>query len=141
MLVGPQIGKPAEFSSILAGKFVLMSRFAIFAIFALIIFRCPYFDRLFSSGMKDSKLREITLPGVTINAIRALLEYLYTNDLSFDANSIFETLELADRMSLPRLKLLCINLIQCNISIDNVVHLCCKVYAVIYSNALPLIFS
>lgn len=80
--------------------------------------------------MKDSNLREISLPGIPIEALKGLVEYLYTNDLAFDPFSVFETLELADRMSLPLLKQICINLIQCNISIANAVHLCCKAYIV-----------
>jgi hypothetical protein len=80
--------------------------------------------------MKDSNLREISLPGVTIEAMKGLVEYLYTNDLTFDSFSVFETLELADRVSLPLLKQICVNSIQCNISVGNVVHLCCKAYTV-----------
>lgn len=68
-----------------------------------------YFKKMFSSGMKESKQREITIPNVSKNAFMLLLEYLYTGEISDQATleDLLNLSQAGDMFDLPRLQDLC----------------------------------
>lgn len=81
--------------------------------------RCPYFKRLFSSGMKDARMTQLQLNEVSGEALNVILHYLYTDRLAFDPEFVCEVYVIADMMQLIDLKVKCIQSVKDNLSIEN----------------------
>ena len=69
--------------------------------------RCAPFRVMFSIGMKETREQRIRITNARYQTFYALLEYLYTGQLSVSTEIISELLELADLYTLEHLKSLC----------------------------------
>lgn len=88
--------------------------------------------------MKESKQKEIELFDVKYESFLGVLEYLYTDMLSFEAikaETIVDIMLLADRFLLQSLKILCENYLIRNLNVDNVIHV---LLAATRANALAI---
>jgi len=90
--------------------------------------RCMYFDKLFSSGMRESSYEMLNFDDVTFDALKNLVYFLYSNTSHFEMHSIIGTYVLADRMGLPVLQSQCVNNVKNNLSVTNIVYLSTQVY-------------
>lgn len=68
-----------------------------------------YFDKLFSSGMRESTNEVLNFDDVSFNALKNLVYFLYSNTSQFEEQSVIDTYVLADRMGLPVLQSQCVN--------------------------------
>ena len=70
---------------------------------AIVAARCPYFATLFDSGMRDSSARELPLPDTDPAALEPLLHFMYGGGLTVTTRQqARSSLELADRLLLPK---------------------------------------
>ena len=67
----------------------------------------PYFQAMFTSGMKESqwateasKMQDIVLPGIAANGLKMLLEFLYTGKLELNPGNIQEVLACAAQLQI-----------------------------------------
>lgn len=68
----------------------------------------PVFRRLFTSGLKESVLNEVNLPGKTYEEVTMLLDFIYPNkiyDLNKNDMKIQRLLELSDEYDISSIKL------------------------------------
>eukprot|EP00753_Platysulcus_tardus_P022491 PLAT9708.2.p2 GENE.PLAT9708.2~~PLAT9708.2.p2 ORF type:complete len:135 (+),score=73.29 PLAT9708.2:151-555(+) len=76
---------------------------------------------MFSSGMKESHEREISIADWSYAAFLAMLEFFYTGSiLSLPLEVAIDLLGLADHYTLASLKQLCENTLVHDIDVDNV---------------------
>ncbi|XP_078668087.1 rho-related BTB domain-containing protein 1-like isoform X3 [Branchiostoma floridae x Branchiostoma belcheri] len=70
----------------------------------LLMAHCDVMSAMFGGNFLESSINEVPLPGTTKACLQALLEYLYTGQLSLPANrDCIGLIELANRICLPRL--------------------------------------
>uniref|UniRef100_UPI00358FB44B rho-related BTB domain-containing protein 2-like n=1 Tax=Myxine glutinosa TaxID=7769 RepID=UPI00358FB44B len=71
---------------------------------AILISSCDWMAAMFGGGFAESSSQEVRLPGRTLACMRALLEYLYTDQFSTDPMlDSMELLILANQLCLPQL--------------------------------------
>ena len=63
-----------------------------------------YFDNLFSNGMKESRVREIHVKGVSSSLMATALEYIYNGNCPFPLDNFFELLLLANMLELKKIE-------------------------------------
>ncbi|KAF0719156.1 Aste57867_1246 [Aphanomyces stellatus] len=92
---------------------------------AILAARCPHFKAMFSSGMRESREMEVTVPSIRIPVFLALLEYLYNDTVSMEmkAEMAIELYAAADMYGLDRLKGLCEAIVQKGLVVDNAGYL------------------
>ncbi|GAQ80721.1 BTB/POZ domain containing protein [Klebsormidium nitens] len=78
---------------------------------AILAARCPKFEALFSGGFGDSSATEDELPDVNTTAFTAMLDYIYSGDMScfneLAPDTLAATFALADEYILPLLRVGC----------------------------------
>ena len=97
----------------------------------LLSVRCQYFNRMFSSGMKESvqssaKIIEVPIQDVDYESFEALIVYLTTDQLTVDLNdykSLCQLLAVSDQFMVDRLKIHCESVLEMQIRADNVFEL------------------
>ena len=97
----------------------------------LLSVRCQYFNRMFSSGMKESvhssaKITEVPIQGVDYESFKALIVYLTTDQLTIDTNDykrLCQLLVVSDQFMVDRLKMHCERVLEMQIQADNVFEL------------------
>jgi len=81
--------------------------------------RSSYFQRMLSSGMKESNASEIKIPDFSFSVFLDVLRFIYTGELLLREENVVEVLEAANFYKLERLKCLCEDLLHRIIEIDN----------------------
>lgn len=109
----------SEFSDV---TFVLEGK-PIYAHRALLAARSEHFRAMFSSGMKESRDGDVSLPGVQYSTFLALLEYVYTDHAEVEPVDAIGLFVLADRFMMERLKTVCEERVQKGISVENAAEL------------------
>ena len=71
--------------------------------------RCPYFHRMFTSGMKESNEMEIKVTDVDYDTFLLMVKYLYTGTLSFEENNEEKKQDQVAQMYKAMHKYLCAN--------------------------------
>ena len=93
----------------------------------------PYFQAMFTSGYKESQwrnkvgelreagesLQEILLPGVSAEALRLVLEFIYTGQLELSPLNIQAILGCASQLQLQSVVSLCSRYLHTNLDLDN----------------------
>jgi hypothetical protein len=95
----------------------------IFAHKAVLARRCPYFARVYDSGMQESIPPcsvEVTL--FRYEAMEAFLEYLYTDRTTFPSDITLELLQVASFYDVPALKAACADRLGALITLDTVLR-------------------
>eukprot|EP00698_Gefionella_okellyi_P009582 TRINITY_DN2450_c0_g1_i3.p1 TRINITY_DN2450_c0_g1~~TRINITY_DN2450_c0_g1_i3.p1 ORF type:complete len:500 (-),score=57.75 TRINITY_DN2450_c0_g1_i3:1522-2967(-) len=69
--------------------------------------RCPYFNAMFSGGMREMNMSEVPLMDVSASALVCVLKFIYTDVAEVSANNAAEVLVLAGKYGLARLQSLC----------------------------------
>ncbi|TVU04986.1 hypothetical protein EJB05_48133, partial [Eragrostis curvula] len=96
---------------------------------AMLAARSPVFRAQLHGSMADATMPCITLHDINAATFKAMLRFIYTDDLPADhelnaldspAEMLHDLLVVADRYALDRLKLLCASKIWDGVSIDNV---------------------
>lgn len=69
--------------------------------------RSPVFDRMFQQDMKESTSRELSIEDVRKDTVEAMLEYIYTGEVTKKVKNESELVYVADKYELPGLLELC----------------------------------
>jgi len=85
----------------------------------ILCMRCPYFKAMFMGEMRESRAREIVIQDVRHPIFLALLEYLYTDEITIPLDIAMELFQAADQFGVERLKKMCEGKMLASISIEN----------------------
>lgn len=83
-----------------------------------------YFRVMFTSEVRESRLKEITLEGVSAQGIQFLLDYAYTSRLSLNLSNIQDVLATASHVQVATVVEACSNYLQVGYNTDVVVKGC-----------------
>ncbi|CAD8073051.1 unnamed protein product [Paramecium primaurelia] len=83
--------------------------------------RCEYFKTLFLNEQFNLG-DKLVITETTINVFKAILQYIYTDEVLIDSYIVYDLLALADKYMLQRLKNLCEDHLIKNISLKNVIE-------------------
>jgi hypothetical protein len=111
-------------------KFVVEEK-PIYAHKRLLSVRSQYFNRMFSSGMKESlqsssSITEISIPDTDYQSFKTLIVYLTTDQLTVDPKdykSVCNLLTVSDQFMVDRLKMHCERVLERHIGVENVFEL------------------
>ena len=76
------------------------------------------FDAMFNGGMATTS-SEVEIPDVEPSAFLALLKFLYTDQVTIDAETVMTTLYTAKKYAIPALEQACVEFLKKNLSSDN----------------------
>eukprot|EP01121_Diplochlamys_sp_Union-15-3_P000694 TRINITY_DN10580_c0_g1_i1.p1 TRINITY_DN10580_c0_g1~~TRINITY_DN10580_c0_g1_i1.p1 ORF type:complete len:442 (+),score=65.32 TRINITY_DN10580_c0_g1_i1:90-1415(+) len=82
--------------------------------------RCRVLKAMFLGAMKEGKQEEVVIEDIKYSVLCKLVEFLYTDNITVDGETVMELFQAADKYSLPRLKHLCERFMLDNISLENV---------------------
>jgi len=86
--------------------------------------RCPYFKKMFTSGMMEANSSVIEIPVAKVETFNALLEYIYCEETSeLDLENAVDLLKLSEEFMFPQLKQYCETLLKDMLKVENVVEL------------------
>jgi leucine-zipper-like transcriptional regulator 1 len=85
----------------------------------ILLMRSSYFQALFLGSMRESALDTIRLEQVRYPIFLTILEYLYTDQVSFSLSDAMELFEAADLFCIPRLKIMCEKRMLQSITVSN----------------------
>jgi hypothetical protein len=84
--------------------------------------RCEYFRSMFSAGLKEGDGGEIHINGTSSAAFKALLKYLYTDNMEVDDDAVlFDVAKLCDQYRVERLHHHCVHQLFNGITVQNIV--------------------
>eukprot|EP00242_Pyramimonas_sp_CCMP2087_P000191 CAMPEP_0198228870 /NCGR_PEP_ID=MMETSP1445-20131203/113827_1 /TAXON_ID=36898 /ORGANISM="Pyramimonas sp., Strain CCMP2087" /LENGTH=580 /DNA_ID=CAMNT_0043909303 /DNA_START=198 /DNA_END=1941 /DNA_ORIENTATION=+ len=85
--------------------------------------RCKYFRSMFSAGFQEGGIAEIHIEGTSSAAFKALLKYLYTDNMdeAVDDAVLFDLAKLSDQYQVERLHTHCLHRLFKGITIQNAV--------------------
>ncbi|XP_029961218.1 kelch-like protein 22 isoform X2 [Salarias fasciatus] len=63
---------------------------------------CDYFRGMFAGGLRETKQKEIPIHGVTYNAMKKILDYIYTSEIELDLECVQEVLIAATLVQLEK---------------------------------------
>jgi len=81
--------------------------------------RCKYFASMFASGMQESRKDSIELPDVQIPAFRAIMEYIYCNQVKLTEKLAIDLLETSNKWVLTQLQEQCEVFLGENLTLEN----------------------
>jgi DNA-binding beta-propeller fold protein YncE len=83
--------------------------------------RCEYFRTMFSAGFREGDGGEIHIEGTSSAAFKALLKYLYTDNMEVDDAVLFDLAKLCDQYRVERLHNHCLHQLFSGITAQNAV--------------------
>lgn len=78
--------------------------------------------------MKDSSVSHVTIQDISQETLAKVVEFLYTDKISFSPLSVSETSVVADMMRLPRLQHMCVESVQKKLNVENAIFLAKQSY-------------
>lgn len=85
--------------------------------------RCRVFHAMLTGEMKERNSSSVHLREISFSSLKKLVEFIYTDSVDVDGDSVLELFQAADKYDLPRLKLLCEAFLIENINVDNACQL------------------
>lgn len=79
--------------------------------------------------MKESAMNSVTIPNISGEAFRNVIEYIYSDNSKLSIECVSEVYVDAGMRVLPRLQSLCLEYIKKNIHVDNVIFLSLQAFA------------
>ncbi|XP_077993237.1 kelch-like protein 11 [Glandiceps talaboti] len=79
----------------------------------------PYFESMFRSELNESKCGLVKLQCTSVNGMRAILDYMYTGDISLTLDNVEDIIQGADHLIMANLKTLCGRFLAKHITIRN----------------------
>jgi sugar lactone lactonase YvrE len=83
--------------------------------------RCEYFSSMFGAGFKEGDSAEIHIEGTSSAAFKALLKYLYTDNMEVDDVMLIDLAKLSDQYQVERLHNHCLHQLFKGITVQNAV--------------------
>jgi DNA-binding beta-propeller fold protein YncE len=83
--------------------------------------RCEYFRSMFGAGFKEGNSDEIYIKDTSSAAFKALLKYLYTDNMEVDDAAVFDLANLCDQYRVDRLYNHCLHQLFEGITVQNAV--------------------
>lgn len=98
-----------------------------------------FFHALFTSGMRESRIERVPLPGVDARAFRLLLRYMYLGELALSGDNVLPVLVTADRLEMTEVVDACCAQLMLRLGVDNCVDVfvCCR--ALVHRRACRLL--
>ncbi|XP_052282650.1 actin-binding protein IPP-like [Dreissena polymorpha] len=76
----------------------------------------PFFEGLYNSGMKERQEGRVNIGIGESEAVREIMCFMYTSQISLMRSNIQDVLELADYLQLDRLRTMCFDYLRRNVS-------------------------
>jgi hypothetical protein len=83
--------------------------------------RCEYFGSMFGAGFQEGDSSEINIEGTSSAAFKALLKYLYTDNMEVEDAVLFDLAKLSDQYRVERLHNHCVRQLFKGITVQNAV--------------------
>jgi len=90
---------------------------------AILAYRSSYFMKMFTSGMSESHSTKISIPNVKSHIFKALLQYVYCNEIELDEQLALDLIPVVDEYLMKGLKGLCEKYLSKQLRKDNVVDM------------------
>jgi len=87
-----------------------------------ILIKCQFFDKMFQSGMKEATASTIQITDISLVNFKAMLEFIYCNEVMLSEKLALDLLILSDKYSLPELKVDCEAFLSKQLSPENVLQ-------------------
>ena len=79
----------------------------------------PFFDKMFSTEMKEKRTGEAVINGVSKVVFESILDFIYTNCIELNMENVFEVIEAAHYMDLPYVKECCTTYVGNEVNAEN----------------------
>ena len=86
---------------------------------AILEARSPVFAAMFKNDMKEKKTGEVDIPDCDFDAFNVFLLFLYSGERDFKMCNVCELYKITDKYDVQELKLLCVEFMTENLSIEN----------------------
>ena len=86
---------------------------------AILEARSPVFAAMFKNDMKEKKTGEVNIPDCDSDAFNVFLLFLYSSEQDFTKCNVCELYEITDKYDVQELKLLCVDFMTENLSVEN----------------------
>jgi len=90
---------------------------------AILAYHCDYFMKMFTSGMSESHEAKISIPNMKSLIFKAILQYIYCNELELDEQLALDLIPVVDEYLMKELKGICEKYLCKQLRKDNVVEL------------------
>lgn len=92
---------------------------------AILVARSPVFAAMFENDMTEKKTGEVHITDCDPKVFNAFLLFLYSGRVELKECDVFELYKITDKYDVPDLKLMCVDFMIRNISVENV----CETFA------------
>jgi leucine-zipper-like transcriptional regulator 1 len=119
-MTGSMVNNPkfSDVTFIVEGQRVYAHRFILFS-------RCDYFRCMFEAGMKESTADEINVPGIKHKVFLAVMQFIYTGNVTMPEGSLaVGLLQAADMFGLDALRGQCVAKIESALTVENAAYVC-----------------
>jgi len=90
---------------------------------AVLAYRSDYFMKMFTSGMSESHTSKISIPNIKSHVFKALLQYIYCNEIDLDEQLALDLIPVVDEYLMKGLKGICEKYLCEQLRKDNVVDM------------------
>eukprot|EP00747_Dinoflagellata_sp_TGD_P170749 gnl/TRDRNA2_/TRDRNA2_203109_c0_seq1.p1 gnl/TRDRNA2_/TRDRNA2_203109_c0~~gnl/TRDRNA2_/TRDRNA2_203109_c0_seq1.p1 ORF type:complete len:295 (-),score=33.57 gnl/TRDRNA2_/TRDRNA2_203109_c0_seq1:73-957(-) len=80
----------------------------------------PVFRQMLASEMREGREKRIEVSDASSHSVRAMIKFMYTEEIESEIDDIFQVLRLADKYQIPRLGLACYPKLFERLSVENV---------------------
>ncbi|XP_076807799.1 kelch-like protein 36 isoform X1 [Clavelina lepadiformis] len=77
---------------------------------------CQYFDRMFTTEMREKYQDDIVLNGITKESMELLIEFIYTGRIVIKKENVCNLLSASDMLGVPDVRESCLEFLECSIN-------------------------